>query len=292
MCQLYKYHNLNLLNEKFKVISPHGFDMGNTGYIVQIHEKNHNSLKEVCAYMLTRFGLLIPTIMLLATVNLGCLGFQFSYSSPDANKDGSTDFIPDKNDFRGQIRFVPVESSNLLAMKGLAEGVKKWTDIQVIIDTARNIDSPNLRKYPFIYVKGVTAESTKRERRGLGEYIDSGGFLVLETSIRSFNEISTDISNRIRLRPVPKDHKLLNCCFLIEPSIWDRKMDSYLGSERNEDSKSGRYLNGLWIGGNLVGVLSDVSLDGAWQDYSLSNMAGNEVFIRLGVNIVVYSLNR
>ena len=29
--QLYEYHKLNLLNEKFKVISPHEFDMGNTG---------------------------------------------------------------------------------------------------------------------------------------------------------------------------------------------------------------------------------------------------------------------
>ena len=31
--QSYEYHNLNLLNEKFKVISPHGFDMGNIGFM-------------------------------------------------------------------------------------------------------------------------------------------------------------------------------------------------------------------------------------------------------------------
>jgi hypothetical protein len=32
------YHNLNLLNEKFKVFSPHGFDMGNTGLIDSLEE--------------------------------------------------------------------------------------------------------------------------------------------------------------------------------------------------------------------------------------------------------------
>ncbi len=31
--QLNKYYNLNLLNELFGVIIPHGFDMGNIGYI-------------------------------------------------------------------------------------------------------------------------------------------------------------------------------------------------------------------------------------------------------------------
>ena len=31
MFQLYKYHKLNLLEEYYEVISPHGFDMGNTG---------------------------------------------------------------------------------------------------------------------------------------------------------------------------------------------------------------------------------------------------------------------
>ena len=31
--QLCEYHKLNLLNEKFKVISPHEFDMGNIGLI-------------------------------------------------------------------------------------------------------------------------------------------------------------------------------------------------------------------------------------------------------------------
>ena len=34
MFQLYEYHKLNLLNEKFKVIRPHEFDMGNTGLMV------------------------------------------------------------------------------------------------------------------------------------------------------------------------------------------------------------------------------------------------------------------
>lgn len=34
--QLNKYYNLNLLNELFGVIIPHGFDMGNIGFIQQI----------------------------------------------------------------------------------------------------------------------------------------------------------------------------------------------------------------------------------------------------------------
>ena len=35
--QLYKYYNLNLLNELLGVISPHGFDMGNVGLNVSVY---------------------------------------------------------------------------------------------------------------------------------------------------------------------------------------------------------------------------------------------------------------
>lgn len=199
-----------------------------------------------------------------------------------------------RNDtIRGNVRLVPVETTNAkvdvsLVLRGLTEAVHKWTAMECRIDERLKLDSPRIHRYPLVYINTAKGfDLLDSETRNLGQYLENGGFVIIEFDVQSFPGLKRFLPGNARLKPVPDDHPIYSICFPIEDTIWRDKMQGGLGN-RSGEFIIGPYLTGIWIDNDLVGVYSEKGLGNTWSGYYTSGQTDNTI-VRLGVNFVAYA---
>jgi len=179
----------------------------------------------------------------------------------------------------------------------LAQEVRARTSVLVRLDrVVVPLSSRAVFDYPFLLWAGDRAFSplNDRELGHLEAFLSLGGFLLVDNAGEGAGFSGFDRSLRAQVRrafpgrtlqPVPKDHVLMRTFYKVE-SIAGRRADY---SE----------LEGLEVEDRLALVYSRNDLTGAWSRDGFGNWeyeavpggpAQRESAIRLGVNLVLYSL--
>jgi len=187
---------------------------------------------------------------------------------------------------RQPVDLVPPDAGKR-AVLGLAEGFTIFTGIKVKIDRQLYIDRQSLLSYPVIYISADEQFLlSSLEQRNLATYLTSGGFVMLEPySIRGLQSIRKMIQDSLGGKAVfkmlPIDHPILHCFF----DFVDQPMP--ISPDTMEDPKNMFYLEGLFIGEELVGLLMDGQYGTAWAARQFDNP-----FFRVAINGVTYALIR
>lgn len=193
------------------------------------------------------------------------------------------------------IHLAPARSAERAVM-GLADGFKKHTGVTVKVDGHLELASPDLLHYPFIYISADRVfELTPTVRENLKEYFLDGGFALLEGFNPNDEEIYPQkglfplrqmiidsLGEYVHFAPVPLDHPLYEVYYTFEeqPVQFPKPNDEDL-------LEFGPYLEGIWIGDRLIGIISDNEYGGTWAHQSFDNP-----HFRIGVNMIVFSLIR
>lgn len=158
------------------------------------------------------------------------------------------------------------------------------------------LKSNEIFKFPFLMMIGEDnfGKFEKEEEENLKTFINSGGFLFVDnvgklSPSAGFDKALREEIKRVfvdnALQRVPQNHVLYRCFYRIN-SIYGRFSYS-------------DYLEGLFLNERLAILYSQNDLSGAWSKDSLGgwqcDMLGGgdekrEDAIRLGINIVIYSL--
>ena len=188
---------------------------------------------------------------------------------------------------------------------GLAEAVKKYSLIETKLDKRLPLSSPELEKYPFIYIgTDEEFELTEIERKSFSRYLNKGGFAVIdncfpqerfgdaEASLRKMlRDAKTDIGARAVISIITPFHPVYHSFFDFDygPPLGAELLPAEMfNSKKNvldKEYHTDPYLEGLWIGSRLAAVYSDRGYGLRWQQLS-----GNEPQQKFGVNLVVYAL--
>ncbi|MBN1290461.1 MAG: DUF4159 domain-containing protein [Candidatus Latescibacteria bacterium] len=186
---------------------------------------------------------------------------------------------------------VRIPQQNLDIKRGLInlkEAMLKWTKIDVRLDNPIMLSSPQLKKMPFIYIafdKGL--ELTEPEKKNIREYLENGGFMVIENigipietnpAESSFEKMFDDVITKGRFAPIRNDHPLYY-------SFFDFTSGPPRGAEINMVDIYD--LEGVTIEGRLAAIYSKKRYVVKWNE--LSN---NEPQLRMGVNMLVYALKQ
>ncbi|MFC1607418.1 DUF4159 domain-containing protein [Candidatus Latescibacterota bacterium] len=169
----------------------------------------------------------------------------------------------------------------------LKEAMLKWTNIDTRLDKPLPISSPNIMKMPFIYLPFEAGlELTTPEKTNIRNYLNSGGFMVIENinknqevnlSESTFRKVFAGIfQSGVKFAPIQNNHPLYSCFFTF-PDGPPR------GDETNMvDINS---LEGMFIEGRLAAIFSKKRYVVKWN-----SSLDNEPQLRMGVNMLVYSL--
>jgi len=188
---------------------------------------------------------------------------------------------------------------------GLAEALKKYTGISPRLDRRTYLSSPEIFKFPFLYISTDTGfELTKREKENFAEYLKHGGFAMLDNGFPQEKHSDAEAS----LRQVLRDAKaaLGSAAFItvIPPfhplfySFFDFTSGPPLGASHLPPGRFNQrrvpidpemhpdfFLEGLWFRSRLVAVYSDLGYGLRWAEST-----ENSPQQKFGVNIVVYAL--
>ncbi|MFC1539665.1 DUF4159 domain-containing protein [Candidatus Latescibacterota bacterium] len=220
-----------------------------------------------------------------------------------------------------------------VSVKHLADAINKYTNIEAIPDPVvyissffsddnlkkyysiqnaesranyamemKNGDPYQLQKYSFLYLNtDKSFELSEEEKQNLGQYLQSGGFIIIENGVPEYrfshvedslkqmmiDAISTvklycgyppkiAIVNDYSFKPLPKYHPIYHCFFDFENGL----PPGY--SDLNPKS----YIEGIYMGSRLVGIYTSQGYGRTWQDPK------NIEQLKLGVNMVLYAITR
>ena len=179
-----------------------------------------------------------------------------------------------------------------VAVINLVEAVNKYTDIQAKMDNHLFLSSSKLSKTPFVYITTNKAfELTQTEKENFGNYLENGGFAILDNpepwyecsaAEASLRQMLKDILGKdARFQPIPNDHDLYHCYFDFdggppqgsENLSFDRSgmvitTTTGVCGERARNaamSKPVHYLEGIYIGDRLAAIYSDKGYTSKWQ---------------------------
>ncbi len=157
------------------------------------------------------------------------------------------------------------------------------------------VTDPNLYRYPFLYMAGNAAFKPfpEKELRILRHYLNFGGFLLIDdNSSRANSEFDQSVRNliaklfpKIPLQKISRDHSIFRSFYLINRPAGRILLNPFI--------------EGISVKGRTVLTYSTNDLGGAWARDKLGHwnydiIAGGsqqrQGSIRLGVNIVMYSL--
>ena len=152
----------------------------------------------------------------------------------------------------------------------LKEGMNRWTRIDTRIDKHIYLSSPNLLKYPFVYVTADRSfELSKIEKKNIRDYFDSGGFMFLETATpategsqaeAALKQMLRDtLGSHARFSPIPNSHPLYHCFFDFDygPPQGSELIDGYFDDLKSAYiPKQVYYLEGVWYKDRLTAVYS------------------------------------
>ena len=162
--------------------------------------------------------------------------------------------------------------SHLSAIPNLVEAFHNYTGIKMKVDNMVYLDSPQLLKYPFVYISAnKTFDFSPLEEEMFMDYLDSGGLALLDDI--NFNACSSDghpivqmlkdtFGERITIKNVPAN-------------VYDTLFDV-----QHHDLDHGIYReNKLYI------IVSSCH-----HDYGLGWANRSPYYFKMGLNIVVYAL--
>lgn len=175
------------------------------------------------------------------------------------------------------------------ALINLSNAVAEYTDI---VTTAHNhlaISSPGLASVAFaVIISEEEFDLTLTERENLKQYLDNGGFLLVDNALRTARESPVEKSfyrmltsmykNSVVFKTIPNDHPLYHSYFDFEngpPVI------------RNGAMINTGPLEGAWIGERLVAVYSNMGMMIAWNETSK-----NILQLKMGVNMLIFALTQ
>ena len=182
------------------------------------------------------------------------------------------------------------------AMRSLMAQLARRTSIEVNREPIEiELTDPGLYRYPFIYLAGNARFKpfSTQEMRILRHYLGFGGFLLIDDSSSKMNsefdaavrELVAKLFPKIPLQKISRDHSIYRSFYLINRSAGRVILNPFL--------------EGISIKGRTVLAYSTNDLGGAWARDKLGHwnydiVAGSNTqrqgSIRLGVNIVMYSL--
>jgi Ca-activated chloride channel family protein len=134
---------------------------------------------------------------------------------------------------------------------------------------------PEDSKLRCLYITGKGALSlTEDESGGLAAFVNAGGFLIFDAADEPFAESVAGIMAAAvpgaQVRDLPADHSI----FTAEGTVYDIPDGN---------------LKGIYVGDELIGVVSSENLGTAW---SAERDEQTEMACRLGINLVSYVLRR
>jgi hypothetical protein len=184
------------------------------------------------------------------------------------------------------------------AIVNLEDVLNRYTNIYAIHEKYVNLDSPELFNYSFIYITiDKSFELTHKEAGNLGEYLATGGFVILDNGLPEYeiNNIGESMKKMMRdaigsvplgcrtkhlsfskvysFKPVPKDHMIFHSFF-----------DFYNGPPQGLFNRKQQYIEGIYFHWRLVGIYTPQGYGLSWYDRK------NEEQMKIAVNILVYAL--
>jgi len=188
---------------------------------------------------------------------------------------------------------------------GLAEALKKYTKISPRLDRRTYLSSPEIFKFPFLYISTDTGfELTKREKKNFAEYLKHGGFAMLdngfpqekhsdaEASLRQvLRDAETALGSAAFIAVIPPSHPLFYSFFDFTsgPPLGAAHLPPGRFNQRripiDPEMHPDFFLEGLWFRSRLVAVYSDLGYGLRWAEST-----ENSPQQKFGVNIVVYAL--
>ena len=181
-------------------------------------------------------------------------------------------------------------------LRSLLSQVAKRTSIEVNREPLKiKLQDPDLYRYPFLYMAGDSAFKpfSKEEIGILQHYLGFGGFLLIDDNSSKANSpfdasvrrLISRLFPKIPVQKVSRDHSIFRSFYL---------MNRVTGRVNIHP-----YLEGISIKGRTVLIYSTNDMGGAWSRDKLGHwhynvISGGErqrqLSIRLGVNIIMYSL--
>ena len=187
-------------------------------------------------------------------------------------------------------------SSTLRSVAGLAEVLKKHTGIIAFAEKQVELSSPDILKYPFLYIAADAAfDVSEIERMNLGNYLKNGGFAFIEAYGAGDSGLPPRAAGSIRemlgralgaegaLRIIPNDHALYRCYF----EFSDGPPHTQRENATVPSGQPAASLEGIFVGDRLAAVYSEKGYGAAW-----SNPKGGGAFQNMGVNLVVFALTQ
>jgi hypothetical protein len=192
------------------------------------------------------------------------------------------------------------------AMINLMEAMKKWEKIPVTVTKQFRIGSSDLMRQSVVFISTDTQfQLTETELNNLKEYVNGGGFLVVDNgqadlpnsqAAASLVQMVKDIAGSNRFEPVPATHPIYQTPFKLggPPQGSDTslktvgKMYSQDGTEHESkvlgDNK--QFLEGIFIKGRLAILYSPKGYTARWKSIS------SDAQLKFGVNLIMYALSQ
>lgn len=198
----------------------------------------------------------------------------------------------------------PVAARGVPVLADLARYLRDYTRLSAEVRTANEsfFLSRRLLRDPIHFLfpgygSGAISSATRvqmsaEERLLLGEYLRSGGFLFIDAGqgsddrrfLRAMVAILRDVlSAEGRLEEVPPDHGIYQAFYSFglgfpgeykRPVVRTYKGSWYYPDLAPETSYYPRGLWGLWLGEELVGVISDLNLHSLWSETATPGEGG------------------
>ncbi len=198
----------------------------------------------------------------------------------------------------GQL-FMPPQDM-LRGVINLKEAMNRWTQINTSLDQHLLLSDQDIQRMPFVFVTvEKLIELTQTEQQNLRQFFSKGGFLFVDNSNprsefsasgASLKQMLGDAIPNGRFAPVPNSHQIYH-------SFFDFDDGPPLGAELGVipsntpgvqlQSRDRFYLEGVWVGEDLVAVYSDKGYIQKWKEAS-----DNEPQLKFGVNLIVYALTK
>jgi len=179
--------------------------------------------------------------------------------------------------------------------------VNRYTNIRSKVDKHLFVDSRKLFETPFVFLCADRQfELTEIETKNFSEYLNKGGFAVLdngtptsefgaaEASLRQM--LRDSLGNDAKFLPIPETAPLYHCFFDFDdgPPHGSEINNSRVGEySTGTMSKQVLYLEGIWLKDRLVAIYSDKGYANKWADNT-----NNEPQLKMGVNMVVFALTQ
>ena len=194
----------------------------------------------------------------------------------------------------------------------LSDAVNRFTNIRSKVDKHLFVDSRKLFETPFVFLcVDEQFELTEIEARNLGEYLNKGGFAVLDNgnpeneygaAEGSLRQMLRDaLGNDAKFLPLPDTHPIYHSFFdfdkgppqgaeinISQVSTFDQGRGGWAASQNTKTMyKPVFYLEGITIKDRLVAIYSNKGYAIKW-----AKTTNNEPQLKMGVNMVVFALTQ